>query len=149
MPATVDGLLIRTFIDPDSSPTSRDLAAATGHGVNPERSARQPWSPKHRPSQIAMLDRNPRPLLGARESLLEGPRRELTQPLQVAGAAASSRSTACVARQVRAGTSRRARVEPRAQRELGLDLEPRPTSMRASSSTRTAITARYGRWGCG
>ena len=42
MLATVDGLLIQTFIDPDSSPTSRDLAAATGHTVSPERSAPQP-----------------------------------------------------------------------------------------------------------
>ena len=40
--ATVDGLLIQTFIDPDNAPTSHDLAAATGHGINPERSAVQP-----------------------------------------------------------------------------------------------------------
>jgi hypothetical protein len=42
MLATVDGLLIQTFIDPDGSPTSRDLAAATGHTGKPERSAPQP-----------------------------------------------------------------------------------------------------------
>jgi AcrR family transcriptional regulator len=30
MIATVDGLLIQTFIDPDGAPTSRDIAAATG-----------------------------------------------------------------------------------------------------------------------
>ena len=42
MLAMVDGLLIRTFIDPDSSPTSRDLAAATRHTVNPERLAPRP-----------------------------------------------------------------------------------------------------------
>jgi AcrR family transcriptional regulator len=41
MLATVDGLLIQAFIDPDSAPTSRDLAAATGNRVNPERSAPQ------------------------------------------------------------------------------------------------------------
>jgi AcrR family transcriptional regulator len=31
MIATVDGLLIQTFIDPDNAPTSHDLATATGH----------------------------------------------------------------------------------------------------------------------
>jgi hypothetical protein len=41
MLATVDGLLIQTFIDPDNAPTSDDLAAA-GHRVNPERSAPPP-----------------------------------------------------------------------------------------------------------
>jgi AcrR family transcriptional regulator len=33
MIATVDGLLIQTFIDPDNAPTSDDLAAATSHAV--------------------------------------------------------------------------------------------------------------------
>jgi AcrR family transcriptional regulator len=37
MIATVDGLLIQTFIDADSAPTSRDLAAATGQRLNPEQ----------------------------------------------------------------------------------------------------------------
>lgn len=37
MIATVDGLLIQTFIDPDNAPTSHDLATATGHTVNPEQ----------------------------------------------------------------------------------------------------------------
>jgi AcrR family transcriptional regulator len=36
MIATVDGLLIQTFIDPDNAPTSHDLATATGHTPNPE-----------------------------------------------------------------------------------------------------------------
>jgi len=31
MIATVDGLLIQTFIDPDNAPTGHDLARATGH----------------------------------------------------------------------------------------------------------------------
>ena len=31
MIATVDGLLIQTFIDPENAPTSHDLATATGH----------------------------------------------------------------------------------------------------------------------
>lgn len=39
MIATVDGLLIQTFIDPGNAPTSDDLAAATGHTPDPERSA--------------------------------------------------------------------------------------------------------------
>jgi AcrR family transcriptional regulator len=38
MIATVDGLLIQTFIDPDNAPTSTDLAAATGHSSQ-DRSA--------------------------------------------------------------------------------------------------------------
>ena len=44
MIATVDGLLIQTFIDPDNAPTSHDLATATGHTPNPEhtRPAPQP-----------------------------------------------------------------------------------------------------------
>jgi AcrR family transcriptional regulator len=36
MIATVDGLLIQTFIDPDNAPTSHDLAIATGHTPTPE-----------------------------------------------------------------------------------------------------------------
>jgi len=36
MIATVDGLLIQTFIDPDNAPTSHDLATATGHTLDPE-----------------------------------------------------------------------------------------------------------------
>lgn len=36
MIATVDGLLIQTFIDADNAPSSRDLAAATGHMLTPE-----------------------------------------------------------------------------------------------------------------
>jgi AcrR family transcriptional regulator len=35
MIATVDGLLIQTFIDPDNAPTGQDLATATGHTANP------------------------------------------------------------------------------------------------------------------
>ncbi len=35
MIATVDGLLIQTFIDPDNAPTGHDLATATGHTANP------------------------------------------------------------------------------------------------------------------
>ena len=44
MIATVDGLLIQTFIDPDNAPTSHDLATATSHTPNPEhtRPAPQP-----------------------------------------------------------------------------------------------------------
>ncbi len=44
MIATVDGLLIQTFIDPDNAPTSHDLATATCHTPNPEhtRPAPQP-----------------------------------------------------------------------------------------------------------
>jgi AcrR family transcriptional regulator len=37
MIATVDGLLIQTFIDPDNAPTSRDLAAATGRTSTSEQ----------------------------------------------------------------------------------------------------------------
>jgi AcrR family transcriptional regulator len=37
MIATVDGLLIQTFVDPDNAPTSHDLATATGHTANPEQ----------------------------------------------------------------------------------------------------------------
>jgi AcrR family transcriptional regulator len=37
MIATVDGLLIQTFIDPDSAPTSHDIATATGHAPAPEQ----------------------------------------------------------------------------------------------------------------
>lgn len=37
MIATVDGLLIQTFIDPDNAPTSHDLATATGQPFNPEQ----------------------------------------------------------------------------------------------------------------
>jgi AcrR family transcriptional regulator len=36
MIATVDGLLIQTFIDRDNAPTSDDLATATGHTIDPE-----------------------------------------------------------------------------------------------------------------
>lgn len=36
MIATVDGLLIQTFIDPDNAPTSHDLATAAGHAPTPE-----------------------------------------------------------------------------------------------------------------
>lgn len=36
MLATVDGLLIQTFIDPDNAPTSRDIAAATRHAPTPD-----------------------------------------------------------------------------------------------------------------
>jgi AcrR family transcriptional regulator len=36
MIATVDGLLIQTFIDADNAPTSHDLATATGHARNRE-----------------------------------------------------------------------------------------------------------------
>jgi AcrR family transcriptional regulator len=35
MIATVDGLLIQTFIDPDNAPTSQDLATAPGHTSTP------------------------------------------------------------------------------------------------------------------
>jgi len=36
MIATVDGLLIQTFIDADNAPTSHDLAVATGQTLTPE-----------------------------------------------------------------------------------------------------------------
>lgn len=36
MIATVDGLLIQTFIDPDNAPTSDDLATATGQTPDPK-----------------------------------------------------------------------------------------------------------------
>ncbi len=36
MIATVDGLLIQTFIDADNAPTSHDLASATGHTLTPQ-----------------------------------------------------------------------------------------------------------------
>ena len=36
MIATVDGLLIQTFIDADNAPTSHDLATATGRALAPE-----------------------------------------------------------------------------------------------------------------
>jgi AcrR family transcriptional regulator len=39
MIATVDGLLIQTFIDADSAPTSQDIAAVTGHNSQEDRSA--------------------------------------------------------------------------------------------------------------
>jgi AcrR family transcriptional regulator len=39
MIATVDGLLIQTFIDADNAPTSQDLAAAIGHNGQEDRSA--------------------------------------------------------------------------------------------------------------
>jgi AcrR family transcriptional regulator len=39
MIATVDGLLIQTFIDADSAPTSQDLAVATGHNRQQDRRA--------------------------------------------------------------------------------------------------------------
>jgi AcrR family transcriptional regulator len=44
MIATVDGLLIQTFVDADNAPSSHDLAAATGHTLTPEQtdSAPQP-----------------------------------------------------------------------------------------------------------
>jgi AcrR family transcriptional regulator len=44
MIATVDGLLIQTFIDPDHAPTSQDLATATSNALTREspRPARQP-----------------------------------------------------------------------------------------------------------
>jgi AcrR family transcriptional regulator len=44
MIATVDGLLIQTFIDPDNAPTSHDLATATGHTLTAEQThpAQQP-----------------------------------------------------------------------------------------------------------
>jgi AcrR family transcriptional regulator len=42
MIATVDGLLIQTFIDADNAPTSQDIATATGHARNPEEPTRQP-----------------------------------------------------------------------------------------------------------
>ena len=38
MIATVDGLLIQTFIDPDNAPTSHDLATAASHTPTPEHS---------------------------------------------------------------------------------------------------------------
>ncbi|MBV8943165.1 MAG: TetR/AcrR family transcriptional regulator [Solirubrobacterales bacterium] len=38
MIATVDGLLIQTFIDADNAPTSHDLATATGRALTPEPS---------------------------------------------------------------------------------------------------------------
>jgi AcrR family transcriptional regulator len=44
MIATVDGLLIQTFIDPDNAPTSHDLATATAHPLTPEE-ARTPPQP--------------------------------------------------------------------------------------------------------
>ena len=45
MIATVDGLLIQTFIDPDSAPSSNDLATATGHAAEAE-ARRGPSRPK-------------------------------------------------------------------------------------------------------
>ena len=42
MIATVDGLLIQTFIDPDNAPTSHDLATATGHTPTPEQTPPAP-----------------------------------------------------------------------------------------------------------
>jgi AcrR family transcriptional regulator len=42
MIATVDGLLIQTFIDPDNAPTSRDLATATGRTLTPEQTQPAP-----------------------------------------------------------------------------------------------------------
>jgi AcrR family transcriptional regulator len=44
MIATVDGLLIQTFIDPDNAPTSHDLATATGHTSTPEQAGPAPES---------------------------------------------------------------------------------------------------------
>ena len=40
MIATVDGLLIQTFIDPDNAPNSHDLATAAGHTPSLEQSHR-------------------------------------------------------------------------------------------------------------
>ncbi|MGO9196313.1 MAG: hypothetical protein ACLQK4_04190 [Acidimicrobiales bacterium] len=37
MIATLDGLLIQTFIDADNAPTSQDLAATTGRTLPPEQ----------------------------------------------------------------------------------------------------------------
>jgi AcrR family transcriptional regulator len=42
MIATVDGLLIQTFIDADNAPTSHDLATATGHTLTPGHSQPAP-----------------------------------------------------------------------------------------------------------
>ena len=42
MIATVDGLLIQTFIDPDNAPTSHDLATVAGHTVSPEQTQSAP-----------------------------------------------------------------------------------------------------------
>jgi AcrR family transcriptional regulator len=42
MIATVDGLLIQTFIDPDNAPTGHDLATATGHTITPEQTRPAP-----------------------------------------------------------------------------------------------------------
>lgn len=42
MIATVDRLLIRTFIDADSAPTSHDLATAAGRMVAPELGRQAP-----------------------------------------------------------------------------------------------------------
>jgi hypothetical protein len=36
MIATVDGLLIQTFIDPDNAPTSHDLATAASNALTRE-----------------------------------------------------------------------------------------------------------------
>jgi hypothetical protein len=51
MIATVDGLLIQTFVDPDNAPTGHDLATATG-----TRSVRnKPTQPHNRRSPFSPL----------------------------------------------------------------------------------------------